>query len=205
MSAKGDSKNSTKRHNNVKKEPFDPGGKTGSVNDTTHAPSVERSHSQFSEQHEKVRDTVTRSQSVNSLGKETQSYEIAWTGTPDISITESPNNIPLDKPRRLVLYSSKIKNNTLLMSAALPGVRTVQYKYEGGPTGLEVILKLTKHALAGTKVESIAIIPHTKPGNILLCNNGEKKEVSAIQLNFLIIPVKYLSWFVLLLLSSGKA
>ncbi|XP_071825732.1 uncharacterized protein [Apostichopus japonicus] len=177
MSAKGDSKNSTKRHNNVKKEPFDPGGKTGSVNDTTHAPSVERSHSQFSEQHEKVRDTVTRSQSVNSLGKETQSYEIAWTGTPDISITESPNNIPLDKPRRLVLYSSKIKNNTLLMSAALPGVRTVQYKYEGGPTGLEVILKLTKHALAGTKVESIAIIPHTKPGNILLCNNGEKKEV----------------------------
>lgn len=191
LPTKNDSKNSIKQHSIAKKEPFDPGGMTRPADRERNAPpSVKHSRSLSNDNQVSVKETVPRSQSVNSMSKDSQIHETAWTGNPDISITESPNDPQLNKTKRLVLFSSKIKNNTLLLSAALQGVKTVQYKYESGPTGLDVILKSTRQALAGSKVESVAIIPHTKPGSILLCTNGEKKEVrlySLIIMKFLVI------------------
>ncbi|XP_038046761.1 serine/threonine-protein kinase Nek8-like [Patiria miniata] len=76
--------------------------------------------------------------------------------------------------QRLLLLSNKIKNHNIVGSSLLSNVKFIQYKYESG--ACDAIFNQVTQALNGAKVESIACIFHTKPGNILLCTNGENRE-----------------------------
>ncbi|KAJ8035610.1 Serine/threonine-protein kinase Nek8 [Holothuria leucospilota] len=173
-----------RKDSSVKKESFDPGGKNGKAKaePSNSVQTVERSHSLSGGFKGNGKELTPRSKSVNSLHKVPQELvksDGAPPGSPDITVTESSNEVKTtaQKPKRLLLFSSKIKNHSSLLSAVLPEVKAVQYKYEGGPATLDMVLQLVKQALANCRVESIAFVPHTKPGNILLCNNGDKKEV----------------------------
>ncbi|XP_022103366.1 uncharacterized protein LOC110986064 isoform X2 [Acanthaster planci] len=77
--------------------------------------------------------------------------------------------------QRLLLLSNKIKNHNAVGNSILPNVKLVQYKYESG--ACDPIFNQIAQALNETTVESIACILHTKPGNILLCTNGENREM----------------------------
>ncbi|XP_041458233.1 uncharacterized protein LOC121410305 isoform X1 [Lytechinus variegatus] len=79
------------------------------------------------------------------------------------------------QPVRLLLVSNKIKNHGPVVSAVLPHVKLVQYKYE--TVKLETIKTDISQALDGKKAASIACVLHTKPGTILLCSSGECREV----------------------------
>ncbi|XP_071479348.1 uncharacterized protein [Diadema antillarum] len=78
-------------------------------------------------------------------------------------------------PVRLLLLSNKIKNHGPVVSAILPNVKLVQYKYETGK--LETVQNDISTILGGKKASSVACILHTKPGTILLCSSGDCREV----------------------------
>ena len=126
-------------------------------------------------------------------------YKMSTKSVPDVSKSFEKLAVPSEPPKktlsetdlpgrtrgdgdaptsRLLLLSNKIKNHSLVAGSLLPGVKLVQYKYESG--SLESILNQVTQALNGCQVETIACVLHTKPGSILLCTNGEDKEVRRI-------------------------
>lgn len=110
-------------------------------------------------------------QNENESQKEadTSPSESREIGTPNHSRSNSAVSPPT---WRLVFLSSKLRQATVLNSAARSSVLIVPYKYDS--TTLDSLLNQAQQILSGRKAESIAFLLHGQGSNTVLCSNDDQ-------------------------------
>ncbi|XP_042232485.1 serine/threonine-protein kinase Nek8-like isoform X2 [Homarus americanus] len=97
-------------------------------------------------------------------------------GTPGSSSQASSGGgsgkAPQKQRWRLLLVSSRARHVGPIACSILPGVLLVTYKYE--TSTLDHILSQVSGALAGRKVETLAVVLHGSESQLYLCGPGEK-------------------------------